>query len=105
MWFGSIASIPDGFALCDGTQGTPDLRDRFTMPAGGVFNPNDVSGDPRHQHSFTAAVHTHDLRIETRILAGTDFSDSPDNETVTGFTALLDPLPPFHALVYIMQLN
>ncbi len=33
MWSGSIASIPIGWALCNGTQGTPDLRDRFIVGA------------------------------------------------------------------------
>ena len=36
MWSGQIASIPDGWALCDGTQSTPDLRGRFVMGAGGT---------------------------------------------------------------------
>lgn len=29
MWAGSTAAIPDGFALCDGTGGTPDLSSLF----------------------------------------------------------------------------
>ena len=33
MWSGAIAEIPPGWALCDGTQGTPDLRDRFIVGA------------------------------------------------------------------------
>jgi len=35
MWSGPIANIPSGFALCDGSNGTPDLRDRFVIGAGG----------------------------------------------------------------------
>ena len=35
MWSGQIASIPDGWALCDGSRSTPDLRGRFIMGAGG----------------------------------------------------------------------
>ena len=31
MWSGSIAKIPAGWALCDGSNGTPDLRDRFIV--------------------------------------------------------------------------
>ncbi|WP_338473090.1 hypothetical protein R4Z10_10400 [Niallia sp. XMNu-256] len=31
MWSGSINEIPEGWLLCDGTNGTPDLRDRFVM--------------------------------------------------------------------------
>jgi len=33
MWNGSIFSIPEGWALCDGTKGTPDLRDKFIIGA------------------------------------------------------------------------
>ena len=33
MWSGSIATIPSGWALCDGTSGTPDLRNRFIIGA------------------------------------------------------------------------
>ena len=29
MWSGTAADIPTGWALCDGTGGTPDLTDRF----------------------------------------------------------------------------
>ncbi|MBL4586185.1 MAG: tail fiber protein [Flavobacteriales bacterium] len=31
MWSGTIASIPVGWALCDGSNGTPDLTDRFLI--------------------------------------------------------------------------
>lgn len=34
MWSGSIASLPDGWALCDGQSGRPDLRNKFIMGAG-----------------------------------------------------------------------
>jgi hypothetical protein len=33
MWSGSIASIPAGWALCNGANGTPDLRDKFVVGA------------------------------------------------------------------------
>ena len=29
MWSGSVSAIPDGWALCDGSNGTPDLQDNF----------------------------------------------------------------------------
>ena len=37
-WYGSVASIPSGWQLCDGTNGTPDLRSRFIYGAGGDAN-------------------------------------------------------------------
>jgi hypothetical protein len=33
MWSGAIAAIPAGWGLCDGTNGTPDLRDKFIIGA------------------------------------------------------------------------
>lgn len=33
MWSGRITDIPSGWALCDGTNGAPDLRDRFIVGA------------------------------------------------------------------------
>ena len=37
MWSGSIAGIPTGWALCDGTNGTPNLQDRFVVGAGDSY--------------------------------------------------------------------
>ena len=33
MWSGTIATIPSGWLLCDGTSGTPDLRNKFIIGA------------------------------------------------------------------------
>ena len=33
MWSGTIATIPSGWLLCDGTNSTPDLRNRFIVGA------------------------------------------------------------------------
>ncbi|MGK7872667.1 MAG: hypothetical protein AB4426_04940 [Xenococcaceae cyanobacterium] len=54
MWSGSETDIPDGWALCNGENGTPDLRDRFILCAG----TNDISGS-----SGDATGHTHDISI------------------------------------------
>ena len=37
MWSGAINAIPDGWALCNGENGTPDLRDRFIVGAGNDY--------------------------------------------------------------------
>ena len=71
MWYGSIASIPSGWYLCDGTNGTPDLRDRFIVGAGnsyafaatgGSANATLVSHNHSASSSFTGSAlgtHTH----------------------------------------------
>jgi hypothetical protein len=37
LWSGSVASVPSGWGLCDGTSGTPDLRSRFVVGAGSTY--------------------------------------------------------------------
>lgn len=61
MWSGAINDIPVGWALCDGQNGTPDLRDRFIVGAGGSYNVGNTGGSntvtlnvnqiPSHNHS------------------------------------------------------
>jgi hypothetical protein len=68
MWSGSIATIPTGWALCNGSNGTPDLRNRFIVGAGSTYNPADTGGTSdaivvSHTHTATSTVtdpgHTH----------------------------------------------
>jgi hypothetical protein len=63
MWSGSIAAIPASFVLCDGTNGTPDLRDRFIVGAGSSFAPLATGGSANaivvsHTHSGTLSGST-----------------------------------------------
>jgi microcystin-dependent protein len=44
FWSGSIATIPTGWQLCDGTNGTPDLRDLFLVGAGSTYGVGDTGG-------------------------------------------------------------
>jgi len=46
------ASIPSGWALCDGQAGRPDLRDRFAVGAGSTYPLNTTGG----QASVTGTV-------------------------------------------------
>ena len=63
MWSGSIASVPTGWFLCDGANGTPDLRDRFVVGAGSTYATGATGGAdtvtlteaqlPSHNHTFS----------------------------------------------------
>jgi len=44
LWSGSTGSVPSGWYLCDGTNGTPDLRDRFIIGAGNTYAVNATGG-------------------------------------------------------------
>jgi hypothetical protein len=72
IWSGSTGSIPSGWLLCDGTNGTPDLRDRFIIGAGNTYAVNATGGTAdaivvahTHTASSTSVVtdpgHTHTI--------------------------------------------
>ena len=76
MWSGPLSEIPDGWALCDGTNGTPDLTDRFILSVSAGEDPGETGGShtktlsvsnlPSHTHTFTtdsAGEHSHSLYI------------------------------------------
>lgn len=44
MWHGAVANIPAGWRLCNGGGGTPDLRGRFVVGAGGAYQPGATGG-------------------------------------------------------------
>lgn len=50
MWSGAIVNIPVGWRLCDGTNGTPNLRDRFVVGAGTTYAVGAVGGAVNHNH-------------------------------------------------------
>jgi hypothetical protein len=59
MWSGTLSSIPSGWALCDGTNGTPDLRDRFIYGWSDGVNPGGTGGAVSHSH--TVNPHSHGM--------------------------------------------
>jgi len=74
MWSGSIASIPAGWYICDGTNGTPNLTNRFVVMAGGVYAVGASGGSAdaitvAHTHSATAGNqsvnHTHTFTTDS----------------------------------------
>ena len=68
MWSGTNANIPSGWYLCDGTNGTPDLRDRFIVGSGSSYTTGNTGGAasvtlttaqmPSHTHSGPSHTHT-----------------------------------------------
>jgi microcystin-dependent protein len=77
MWSGSLNDIPDGWVVCDGTNGTPDLRDKFIVGSGREYPQNATGGSaqvklnmsyiPAHAHSRNSAG-TQEAPVVGRIL-------------------------------------
>lgn len=70
LWSGASGSIPAGWYLCNGSNGTPDLRNRFIVGAGDAYSVNQTGGSAdaivvTHTHTATSTSvvtdpgHTH----------------------------------------------
>lgn len=58
LWSGSVATIPTGWSLCNGLNGTPDLRTRFVQVSG-IQNPSVgvVAGSSNARSTDSAGAH------------------------------------------------
>ena len=103
LWSGAIVDIPAGWLLCDGTLGTPDLRDRFLVGSGSTYAVDEVGGSVEHNHDFTGVGHTHTLVGGAGLTAGAAFDLETSSTAVTGTTDNKNGLPPFFSLAFIMK--
>jgi hypothetical protein len=98
MWSG--AELPEGWALCDGSEGTPDLRNRFVVGSGDTYTTGDVgSGDSTLVvDSFTGAS------VEASPGHSCDTPSGPGCITYVASVSGGGGTPPYYALAYIMKL-
>ena len=120
-WYGDKANVPSGWAICDGTNGTPDLRDRFIVGAGNSYSLKATGGV--NTVSLTAdqnGPHTHSgttSSSQQTVVPGSDLLGTHSNNmgkwgtvniTLTtgssGKGAAHENRPPYYALYFIMKL-
>ena len=119
MWNNTVATIPTGFVLCDGSNGTPDLRGRFVVghhPSNNDYDINDTGGS----ESVTLTVnqmpsHKHDTSVDNTKLFPSSGQTSINFGGAGGYPATTFTMsntgggqshenrPPFYALCYIMK--
>ena len=124
LWSGSVASIPSGWALCNGSNGTPDLRNRFVVGAGSTYAVDATGGSADAivvSHTHTATVtdpgHVHSSVVQSGgalgggvvlTVAAGNTASAVTGISVTnasaGTSGTNANLPPYYALAYIMKL-
>ncbi|MBA7606361.1 hypothetical protein ES703_13509 [subsurface metagenome] len=104
MWFKPIADIPAGWGLCDGTQGLPDLREKFIKGCAVGIDPGGTGGSVNHIHSFTSQPHDHEMELGNNIAEGEDYEDSTSADAAYGETDTADGQPPHYEMVFIGKL-
>jgi hypothetical protein len=128
IWSGAANAIPSGWVLCDGTNATPNLRDRFVIGAGNTYAVGATGGSSTFTPSGTIGgtaltiaqipAHTHGGGfVATGFQAqygfsgygfignsGTTTSEGSGQSHTHSFTGTPDnALPPYYALCYIMR--
>jgi len=133
MWSGSTASIPTGWALCNGANGTPNLLDRFIVGAGSGYSVAATGGSAdavvvSHSHTITepngGLGHRHniseingqtglngsgnDFTNDGATLSNpveTDFATTGITINYEGVSGTNKNLPPYYALAFIMRVS
>jgi len=126
LWSGSSATIPSGWLLCDGSNSTPDLRNRFVVGATSTYAVGATGGSADAivvSHTHTATVtdpgHLHSAQAGNFGSSGTVFLGNGANEythntntnttgitvsnSTTGSSGTNANLPPYYALCYIQK--
>jgi hypothetical protein len=128
MWSGSSATIPSGWALCNGTSGTPDLRSKFMVGAGSTYSANTTGGSAdaivvTHTHTATTSDPTHNHEeyyydggggghgmfggpnnfINSRRTGNAGTGITVSSFSTTGVSGTSANLPPYYALCFIMK--
>lgn len=122
IWSGATGSIPSGWTLCNGTNGTPDLRNSFIIGAGSTYAVGQTGGSAdaivvSHTHTVTDPGHLHNTTssgsgtlINAAASGTTGASTSTTATATTGITintagtsGTNANLPPYYALAFIMK--
>ena len=122
IWSGSSSAIPSGWYLCNGSNGTPDLRNRFVVGAGSTYAVGNTGGsadaivvshthsvsDPGHSHTIGFQNHTIDQNAGSAGLVKQGTSNTSTETTgisisSTGASGTNANLPPYYALCYIQK--
>jgi len=84
LWYGSVASIPSGWVLCDGNNSTPDLRNRFVIGSGsGSSYPINQTGGSA---DATLVSHSHTINNHTHSFSGSDSHSHTINNHTHSFS-------------------
>ncbi len=98
MWHGLIANIPAGWALCDGTGGTPNLIAKFVEGvATAATNPGATGGSTLK----TTGGHTHTIGSAVVYTGGAELG--PVFETDISTDTIADIRPVFYDIAFIMK--
>jgi hypothetical protein len=134
LWSGLTSTVPTGWALCNGGNGTPNLTDKFIVGAGNAYGINQTGGYKDatlvshthtgstggaggHSHTYLQPAGSSQFQQGGQIGGATATTGSSSTSTssignhthsvsisTNGSSGTNKNLPPYYALAYIMRL-
>lgn len=104
-WPDAVGTIPTGWGLCDGSQGTPNLVDRFSLGSGDIYPVDDTGGITSHRHFLTTDGHDHTVVGPLLFDEGLSYDKDLSIEQMTADSSLNSHLSPYYGLLPIMRLS
>lgn len=83
MWKNAISSIPEGWQICDGSNGTPDLRGKFVMGASIDGDVGVNAAEASHVHSRPASTSTDGAHQHTTSVGVGNTGDGVNSSSTT----------------------
>lgn len=128
MWSGSASNIPDGWKLCNGSNNTPDLRNRFIVGAGDEYGVGHTGGQkqvtlttnemPRHYHEYVGDDQLRNIesgcstlmrytstRYDADSRTGGNYYSGVFGTSYAGSGQAHENRPPYYALCFIMRVK
>lgn len=126
IWSGTAENIPSGWHLCDGNNGTIDLRDKFVLGSGETYAVGSAGGEdvvslttsqiPEHSHTFNISSNDSQSESKAAITGRADTTVVKFNRTATstflpyttytaGESQPHNNMPPYYVLCYIQKIS
>ncbi len=112
IWSGAADAVPAGWVVCDGTNNTPDLRDRFVLGGGGSRAVGSTGGAETHKlttsempsHKHTVGAQGSNTGGYEGIYGGKTSTTVTISSGSAGGSAAHSIMPPYYVLCYIMKI-
>lgn len=116
IWSGTENNVPEGWSICNGQNGTVDLRDKFVLDAGESHNVGETGGSeevtltvaqmPKHNHQIETFIYdsgSGTVKIKRAVQPDGTATMPINAMSIAGSSQPHPNMPPYYTLLYIQK--